>query len=108
MATSEEKFSQAARCYLGYGLVYWLGGAYLAAQGIGAGRGLVWLALGAVFVALFPWLIARGPRGAGYLWFVRVLSVVVLWRAIMAARGAVERRVPSGPPPRGGALPPPP
>ena len=50
MATSEEKFSQAARCYLGHGLVYWLGGACLAAQGIGAGSGLVWVALGAVFV----------------------------------------------------------
>ncbi|MDO8477613.1 MAG: hypothetical protein Q7W02_15725 [Candidatus Rokubacteria bacterium] len=50
MATSEEKFGQAARCYLGYGLVYWLGGAYLATHGIGAGRGLGWLAVGAVFV----------------------------------------------------------
>jgi len=50
VATSEEKFSRAARCYFGYGLVYWLGGAYLAAHGIGAGRGLVWVALGAIFV----------------------------------------------------------
>ena len=65
----------------------------------------MWVALGAVFVVLFPWLIARGPRGAGYLWFVRVLSVFVLWRAIMVGRVAVEPRFPSVPLPGGGALP---
>ena len=105
MATSEEKFSQAAWCYFTYGLVYWLGGVYLAAHGIGTVRGLVGLALGAVFWALFPWLIARGPRGAGYLWFVRVLSVVVLWRAVMVGRVVVEPRFPSVPLPGGGGLP---
>ena len=105
MATREEKFSQAAGCYFAYGLVYWLGGGYLAAHGIGAGRGLVWLALGAVFVVLFPWLIARGPRGTGYLWFVRVLSLAVIWRAIMVGRGAIEPRFPSVPLPGGGVLP---
>ena len=97
MATSEEKFSQAARCYLGYGLVYWLGGAYLAAEGIGAGSGLVWVALGAVFVVLFPWLIARGARGPGYLWFARLLTLAVAWRAVMVGRAVVAPRFPSVP-----------
>src|SRR3990172_7580668 len=95
MATSEEKFSQAARCYLGYGLVYWLGGAYLAAQGIGAGSGLMWVALGAVFVVLFPWLIARGARGPGYLWFARLLTLAVAWRAVMVGRAGGAARLPS-------------
>jgi hypothetical protein len=105
VATRAEKFSQAAWCYLAYGLVYWLGGAYLAAHGIGGRRGLVWLAVGAVFVIVFPWLIARGPRGTGYLWFVRVLSLAVLWRAIFVARTVVAPTFPSVPLPGGGLLP---
>jgi len=105
VATRAEKFRQAAWCYLAYGLVYWLGGVYLAAHGIGAGRGLVWLAVGAVFVVLFPWLIARGSRGTGYLWFVRVLSLAVIWRAIFVARTAVAPKFPSVPLPGGGVLP---
>lgn len=105
MATRAEKFRQAAWCYLAYGLIYWLGGVYLAAHGIGVGRGRVWLAVGAVFVVLFPWLIARGPRGTGYLWFVRVLSLAVIWRAIFVARTVVAPTIPSVPLPGGGALP---
>jgi len=105
MATSEEKFGQAARCYLGYGLVYWFGGTYLAAHGIGAGRGLGWLAVGAVFVVLFPWLIARGARGTGYLWFARLLTLAVTWRAVMVGRAVLAPRFPSVPLPGGGALP---
>ncbi len=105
MATRAEKFRQAAWCYFAYGLIYWLGGVYLAAHGIGAGRGLLWLAAGAVFVVLFPWLIARGPRGTGYLWFVRVLSLAVILRAIFVARTVVAPKFPSVPLPGGGILP---
>ncbi|MBI2525754.1 MAG: hypothetical protein HYY95_21670 [Candidatus Rokubacteria bacterium] len=105
IATREARFKQAAWCYLAYGVAYWLGGVYLAAHGIGGGRGLVWVALGLVFVALFPWLIARGSRGRGFLWFVRVLSVAVLLRAILVARTVVEPRLPSVPLPGGGVLP---
>ena len=105
MATRAEKFRQAAWCYFAYGLIYWLGGVYLAAHGIGAGSGLAWLAVGAVFVVLFPWLIARGSRGTGYLWFVRVLSLAVIWRAIFVARTVVAPKFPSVPLPGGGVLP---
>ncbi len=105
MATRAQKFQQAAWCYFAYGLIYWLGGVYLAAHGIGAGRGLLWLAVGAVFVVQFPWLIARGPRGTGYLWFVRALSLAVILRAIFVVRTVVAPRFPSVPLPGGGVLP---
>ena len=56
------------------GVLYWLGAVYLATRGLTVGRGIFWFVLGALFVAVFPWLIARGARGSGYLWFVRILS----------------------------------
>lgn len=105
MATREARFRQAAVAYAAYGVAYWLGGLYLAAPGIGVGRGLVWLVLGALFVLAFPWLIARGTRGAGYLWFTRILTVAVAWRAIQAGRVALAPRFPSIPLPGGGELP---
>lgn len=105
MATREEKFSQAAWAYAGYGILYWLGGFYLASQGIGVGRGIVWLGLGAAFVVAFPWLIARGPRGAGYLWFTRVLALLVAWRAFEVGRIALAPTFPSIPFPGGRRLP---
>ncbi len=97
MATREEKFRQAAWAYAGYGIVYWLGGVYLASQGIGVGRGTVWLLLGTLFVVVFPWLIARGPRGAGYLWFTRILTLLVAWRAFQVGRVALAPRFRSVP-----------
>ena len=50
-----DRFRLAARAYLVYGVVYWLGGFYLATQGVGVrgGRmmqaGVVWIVLGLVF-----------------------------------------------------------
>ena len=55
-----DPFRLAARTYLVYGVVYWLGGFYLATQGVGVrgGRmmqaGVVWIVLGfALAVRLF-------------------------------------------------------
>lgn len=81
MATSDAKFKQAAWAYLIYGLIYWFGGLYLARQGLGMGRGIFWFVLGAIIVVVFPWLIARGHRGKGYLWFCRILTLLVAFRA---------------------------
>ena len=71
-----DRFQVAARAYLTYGVIYWIGGVYLAAHGIGVrgGRvmqaGVVWIVLGLVFVVAVPYLLAR--RRA---WFERwVLS----------------------------------
>lgn len=105
MATREERFRQAAWAYFVYGVVYWLGGVYLAARGLGIGRGIVWFVLGAVFVVVFPWLIARGHRAIGYLWFCRILTLLVAFRAFGVGRVVLKPTIPSVPLPWGGELP---
>ena len=95
MATRDEKFRQAAWTYLGYGVVYWLGGLALAAGGLGP-RGMerggaAWFVVGALFVVVFPWLLVR-ERGWFDRWilsrrdFARVLTLLVVIRAIEVAR----------------------
>lgn len=69
------KYHQAALTYLGYGLVYWLGGFYLIEAGVSEQDGVLWLVIGAVFVLVFPLLIWNG-----YTWFTRILAVLVLVR----------------------------
>src|SRR5437867_9048706 len=71
-----DRFRLAARAYLAYGVIYWIGGFYLAMHGVvvRGGRmmqsGVVWIVLGLVFVVLIPYLLAH--RRA---WFERcVLS----------------------------------
>ena len=71
-----DRFRVAARAYLTYGVIYWIGGVYLAAHGIGVRgervmqAGVVWIVLGLVFVVAVPYLLARRPA-----WFERwVLS----------------------------------
>ena len=71
-----DRYQVAARAYLTYGVIYWIGGVYLAAQGVGVRGermmqpGVVWIVLGLVFVVAIPYLLAR--RRA---WFERrVLS----------------------------------
>lgn len=105
MATREAKFKQAAWAYFAYGVIYWLGGLYLASRGIAVGRGLIWFVLGAVFVVLFPWLIARGARGTGYLWFCRLLTLAVAYRAFEVGRVALAPKFRAVPLPGGGEIP---
>lgn len=70
-----ERFTLAARAYLIYGVIYWIGGVYLATQGVGVRgarmqTGVVWIVLGLGLVLAIPYLLAR--RRA---WFERwVLS----------------------------------
>lgn len=105
MATREARFKQAAWAYLAYGLVYWIGGLYLASRGLAVGRGVIWFVLGAIFIVLFPWLIARGHRGPGYLWFCRILTLLVAYRAFEVGRIALAPRFPAVPIPGGAELP---
>ena len=95
MATRDERFRQAARAYLLYGVFYWLGGLVLAASGLGPRGmergGLAWFVVGALFVIVFPWLLAR-ERGWFDRWilsrrdFARVLTLLVALRASQVFR----------------------
>ncbi|MGH7321747.1 MAG: hypothetical protein ACRELA_19270 [Candidatus Rokuibacteriota bacterium] len=109
MATREARFCQAAWGYVGYGVVYWLGGLVLAAAGLGPRRmegaatheGLVVVMLftvGALLVVLIPWLLMR-ERGWFNRWilsrrdFARILTVFVAYRAWEVSRIARAPRV---------------
>jgi hypothetical protein len=95
MDTREARYRQAAWFYVGYGVVYWLGGLALAKGGLGP-RGMerggaAWFVVGALFVVVFPWLLRR-ERGWFDRWvlsrrdFARVLALLVGVRAIEVAR----------------------
>jgi len=95
VATRDEKFRQAAWTYVAYGVIYWLGGLVLAASGLGPRGmergGLAWFLVGALFVAVFPWLLIRErPRFDRWVLsrrdFARVLTVLVAIRAFEVAR----------------------
>ena len=86
-----DPFRLAARAYLAYGIVYWIGGVYLAWHGVGVrgGRmmqaGVVWIVLGLVFVIVIPYLLA-GRRAWFERWvlsrrdFARILSLLMAFR----------------------------
>lgn len=95
MATREEKFRQAAWTYLGYGIVYWLGGLVLFQAGLGprgmTRGGAAWFIVGALFIVVIPWLLCRERA-----WFdrfvlsrrdfARVVALLVVVRTIEVAR----------------------
>ncbi|MBI2205363.1 MAG: hypothetical protein HYU41_16055 [Candidatus Rokubacteria bacterium] len=112
----DDRFRTAARAYFVYGVVYWLGGVWLAFQGIGvragsavAWRGVIWIIVGLVLVLLVPFLLRR--RRPGFeRWvlsrrdFARVVSVLMAFRAFEVARIALRPDGPSVPAPWGGAV----
>ncbi len=101
MATRQEKFRQAALSYLCYGCLYLAGAIYVASTGI-TGReltsraGMIWFAVGATLIILFPWLISRGS-----VWFTGVLAVLVFLRAVGVARVIVKPTIRAVPLPGG-------
>ena len=105
MAIQQAKFRQAALSYLIYGCLYLAGAAYIAASGI-FGRALtsrsalVWFGIGAILVILFPWLISKG-----YVWFTRILVLLVLFRAVGVARVIIRPAIAAVPLPGGLELP---
>lgn len=86
-----DRFRDAARAYLVYGIVYWVGGVWLAFQGVGvrgelAGRGIMWIVLGLLFVVGIPYVLRR-PRPWFERWilgrrdFARILTLFMVVRA---------------------------
>ena len=96
-AGRDARFRQAAWTYLGYGVVYWLGGLVLAQSGLGPRGmergGLAWFVVGALFIVVFPWVLAREREWVDR-WvlslrdFARILTVLVALRAVEVARVA--------------------
>jgi len=113
---ADDRFHRAARAYFAYGVVYWIGGAYLAWHGIGTRsgtttvwEGVAWVALGLVFVLMIPYLLWRRRR-----WFerwifsrrdfARLIALFMALRAIAVARVAVRSETASVPAPWGGVI----
>jgi hypothetical protein len=110
------RFRDAARAYLVYGVVYWVGGAYAAYHGIGVRaegridwRGMVWIVLGLALVVLIPYLLRR--RRAWFERFIlsrrdfaRIISLSMAWRAIEVVTRALRPQSASLPAPWGGEI----
>lgn len=110
MTPRETRFRQAAVAYFVYGVLYMAGAIYLASQGIGTQRmtglagGIVWFVLGTLFIVVFPWFIAKGPQASGYLWFTRILTLLVAFRAFGVGQVALRPTIPTVPLPGGGEV----
>ena len=109
-----DRYRDAARAYLAYGIVYWIGGAYLAMQGIGvrgsmAAPGLTWIVLGLVFVVAIPYLLIR-PRRWFERWvlsrrdFARILTLLMAVRAWYVLRVVLRPETASVAAPWGGEI----
>jgi hypothetical protein len=96
-----DRFLVASRAYLAYGVVYWIGGAYLAAQGVGVRGermmqpGVAWIVVGLVLVVAIPYLLAQ-RRVWFERWvlsrrdFARVLTAFMAVRAWHVLRVAIR------------------
>ncbi len=110
-----DPFRLAARAYLAYGVVYWIGGVYLAWHGVGVrgGRmmqaGVVWIVLGLVFVVGIPYLLAQ-RRAWFERWvlsrrdFARVLSLLMAFRAFEVLKVALRPETATVAAPWGGVV----
>jgi hypothetical protein len=109
-----DRFRDAARAYFVYGVVYWVGGVYLALHGVGvrgemASSGGVWIVLGLVFVVAIPYLLRR-PRGWFERWvlgrrdFARVLTLLMAVRAWQVLRVALRPETATVATPWGGEI----
>ena len=109
-----DRYRDAARAYLAYGIIYWIGGAYLAMQGIGvrgsmSAPGLTWIGLGLVFVVVIPYLLMR-PRRWFERWvlsrrdFARILTLLMALRAWYVLRVVLRPETASVAAPWGGEI----
>ncbi|HET7340287.1 MAG TPA: hypothetical protein VFL90_02405 [Methylomirabilota bacterium] len=111
MSAGAARFRAAARAYFVYGVVYWLGGAWLWLHDVGRGplASVGWILLGAVFVVLVPYLLRR--RRPGFeRWvlsrtdFARIVAVLLLVRIVAVARVVVRSAAASVAAPWGGTV----
>jgi hypothetical protein len=109
-----DRFRDAARAYFVYGVVYWLGGVWLALHGVGvrgelADVGLIWIGLGLVFVLGIPYLLRR-PRAWFERWvlgrrdFARILTLFMAVRAWAVLRVVLRADTASVAAPWGGEI----
>jgi len=109
-----DRFRVAARAYFLYGIVYWLGGVYLALHGVGVrgavfSEGAAWIALGLVLVFGVPYLLRR-RRGWFERWvlsrrdFARIIALFMAIRALAVLRVAVRPEAASVAAPWGGEI----
>jgi hypothetical protein len=98
---AQRRFQIAAAAYLIYGILYLAGAAFLISRGIGVrgdasvGFHFAWFAFGLLLIVLFPWLISKGSRHRGCLWFTRVLAALAFYRAYEVAGVARAPRIDS-------------
>jgi hypothetical protein len=111
VSPAEDRFRTAARGYLVYGLVYWLGGAWLWLHDVGRGSvfSVVWIALGAVLVVLVPYLL-RQRRPWFERWilsrrdFARLVAVFMFFRVLAVLRVVLRPDSAVAPAPWGGVV----
>jgi hypothetical protein len=93
VSVADDRFQTAARGYFVYGVVYWLGGAWLWLHDVGRDSllSLVWIVLGAVLVVLIPYLLRR--RRVGFeRWvlsrrdFARLVALFMFFRVLAVLR----------------------
>jgi hypothetical protein len=113
-----DRFHLAARAYLVYGIVYWIGGIYLLWHGVGvmgstSGRGggalVFWALLGLVPLLLIPYLL-HARRAWFERWilsrrdFARIVAVFLAFRAYSVGRVAASPHGASVPAPWGDSV----
>jgi len=116
MAEPAGRFRAAAKAYLVYGVVYWIGAAYAAFHGIGVRaegridwRGVTWVLVGLVLVVVIPYLLRR-RRTWFERWilsrrdFARIISLSMAWRALEVGVRALRPQSASLPAPWGGEV----
>ena len=115
---AEARFRAAARAYLVYGAVYYVGGLYLVSQGVGVmggatgGRGgglLFWAITGLVPLLGIPYVLhARRPGFDRWVLsrrdFARLVALLLAFRAYKVGQVAVRGDLASVPAPWGGTV----
>jgi hypothetical protein len=101
----DDRFRLAARAYVAYAIVYWIGGVYLVWHGVGIPGPITeykrnvyvafWALVGLVPLLVIPWLLGRRrPWFERWLLsrrdFARILTLFMVWRAIAVLRVAVR------------------
>jgi hypothetical protein len=108
------RFCRAAHAYFIYGVVYWLGGVYLALHGVGVrgaafSEGIAWIAIGLVLVFGVPYLLRR-PRAWFERWvlsrrdFARIIALFMALRALAVLRVVLRPEAASVTAPWGGQI----